>query len=100
MDFFVGLFSRKGTEIGRKHLGSVVPGDGIVNEVLSGSGRWVRGHSFRLQVNSTCFYVPKGMDRRPLGIAIVAVEAKQDTHAFIGKMNEMRRLGCSTVSVG
>lgn len=59
IDFFVGLFDRKGIEIGRKDLGSVVPEEGIVNEVLNGNGAWVRDHFFRLRIASSCFYAPR-----------------------------------------
>jgi hypothetical protein len=49
VDFFVGVFDKRGREIGRKPLGSVVPEMGITRPLMTGKGKW-KGKVFRLEI--------------------------------------------------
>jgi hypothetical protein len=62
VDFFVGIFDRKGREIGRKPLGKVVPEMGMAHLVLKGPGKWIGGNVFRLQIADVHFYLPKSWE--------------------------------------
>jgi hypothetical protein len=59
VDFVVGVFDRRGREIGRKSLGSIVPEMGILHGVMKGNGTWVTDSVFRLQTGSPYLRVPK-----------------------------------------
>src|SRR5487761_612209 len=62
VDFFVGVFDRKGNEIGRKQLGSVAPAMGLANAVLKGAGQWRAGSLFRYNIPKCYFHVPKSWE--------------------------------------
>lgn len=62
VDFCVGIFDRKGNEIGRRSLGSVAPAMGIVDDVSKGIGQWRARGRFRLSIPFCCFHVPKSWD--------------------------------------
>lgn len=62
VEFCVGIFDRRGRELGRKRLGSIRPEIGIADSVLKGRGRWLRGRVFRLDLGSAHFYVPKSWE--------------------------------------
>ena len=62
VDFFVGIFDRKGRETGRKPLGSVAPEMGIAHLVTKGPAKWVAGNVFRLQIADSYFHLPKSWD--------------------------------------
>jgi hypothetical protein len=62
VDFFVGIFDKKGREIGRKPLGSVVPEMGIAHLVLKGPGSWIAANVFQLQIADAHFCLPKSWE--------------------------------------
>jgi hypothetical protein len=59
VDFFVGVFDKRGREAGRKPLGSVVPEMGIAHPILTGTGKWNAANMFRLQIADVHFRLPK-----------------------------------------
>jgi hypothetical protein len=59
VDFFVGIFDRKGREIGQKPMCSVVPEMGVAHLVLKGSGSWNDGNVFCVQIADSYFHLPK-----------------------------------------
>jgi hypothetical protein len=62
VEFFVGLFDRRGREVGRKPLGSVAPEMGMAQLVLKGSARWIKGKVFRLQIADAYFHLPRSWE--------------------------------------
>jgi hypothetical protein len=62
VDFFVGVFDRRGPEVGRKPLGSVAPEMGIVRPVLTGSGNWNAANVFRLGISDAHFHLPRSWE--------------------------------------
>ena len=55
----VGVFDRRGRELGRKPFFSVVPEMGVLDPILKATGMWRRNNVFRLKVADIHFYVPK-----------------------------------------
>jgi hypothetical protein len=49
VDFFVGVFDRRGREIGRKPLGSVAPEMDIPRPILTGTATWNSANAFRVR---------------------------------------------------
>lgn len=62
VDFFVGVFDRRGREAGRKPLGSVVPEMGITRPILMGAGSWNSANMFRLRIADAHFRLPKSWE--------------------------------------
>ncbi len=58
VDFFAGVFDRRGREVGRKRLGTAVPEMGRCDSFLRSPGTWSRRNLFRLRIDRTSFELP------------------------------------------
>jgi hypothetical protein len=52
--FYVGVFDRRGREMGRKPLGSVITSGGIGACVMKGTWEWVQPNTFRWKIPGCC----------------------------------------------
>lgn len=62
VEFYVGVFDRRGRELGRKPLGAVVPEMGVTRPILKGRGEWDAANKFRVQLGEGSFYLPRAWE--------------------------------------